>query len=55
MKKKEMTLLKDKEITLYESQKVCHICKEKFCDDKNKKSEYALYHKDRLFPLYRKI
>ena len=52
---KEMIPLKDKEITLYESQKVCHICKEKFCDDKNKKSEYALYHKDRLFPLYRKI
>ena len=55
MKKKEMTLLKDKEITLYERQKVCHIWKEKFCDDKNKKSEYALYHKDRLFPLYPKI
>ena len=37
-----MTLLKDKEITLYESQKVCHICKEKFCYYKNKKTEYAL-------------
>ena len=42
-----MTSLKDKEVTLYESQKVCHICKEKFCYDKNKKSEYALYHKVR--------
>ena len=42
-----MTLLKEKEVTLYESQKVCHICKEKFCYDKNKKSEYALHHKAR--------
>ena len=32
-----MKPLKDKEITLYKSQKVCHICKEKFCYDKNKK------------------
>ena len=44
---KEMTLLKDTEITLYESQKVCHICKEKFCNDINKKSKYAYYHKVR--------
>ena len=43
----EMTLFKDKEITLCESQKVCHICKERFCYDKNKKCEYALYHKFR--------
>ena len=42
-----MTQLKDKEVTLYESQNVCHICKEKFCYDKNYKSEYALYHKVR--------
>ena len=40
-----MTLSKDKEVTLYESQNVCHICKEEFCYDKNKKSEYALPHK----------
>ena len=46
-KEEEMTPLKVKEVTLYESQKVCHICKEKFCYDKNKKSEYALYHKVR--------
>ena len=32
-----MKPLKYKEITLYKSQKVCHICKEKFCYDKNKK------------------
>ena len=30
-KEEEMTPLKVKEVTLYESQKVCHICKEKFC------------------------
>ena len=29
--------LTNKEIMSYEKQKVCHICKEKFCDDKNKK------------------
>ena len=47
-KEEEMTSLKDKEITLYESQKVCHIWKEKFYYEKNdKKSEYALYHKVR--------
>ena len=42
-----MTPLNDEEVTLYESQKVCHICKEKFCYEKNKKSEYSLYHKVR--------
>ena len=46
-KENEMISLQDKEITLYESQKVCHICKEKFCYDKNKKSEYTLYPKMR--------
>ena len=46
-KEKEMISLIDKEITLYKSQKVCHICKEKFCYNKNKKSEYTLYHKVR--------
>ena len=46
-KEEKLMSLKDKEVTLYESQKVCHICKEKFCYDKNKKGEYALYHKVR--------
>ena len=32
-----MTPLKIKEIKSYEKQKVCHICKEKFCNNKNKK------------------
>ena len=27
-----------------ESQKVCHICKEKFCYDKSKQSEFKRYH-----------
>ena len=42
-----MTTLTSDEVTLYKSQKVCYICKEKFSYDKNKKSEYALYHKVR--------
>ena len=42
-KEKEMIPLTDKEINFYEEQKVCGICK----GDKNKKSEYALYHKVR--------
>ena len=44
---KKMAPLKDKEITLYESQKVCHICKGGFCYDKNKESEFKRYHKVR--------
>ena len=39
LKKKEMIPLTNKEIQSYEKQKACHICKEKFCDDKNKKKE----------------
>ena len=37
--------LTNKEIMSYEKQKVCHICKEKFCDDKNKKKlrDHFLY------------
>ena len=46
-KEEETTKLKSDEITLYESQKVCHICQKMFCYDKNKKSEYAIYHKAR--------
>ena len=37
-KEKEIIPLTDKEINLYERQKVCHICKGSFCYDKNKKS-----------------
>ena len=34
---KEMIPLTNKEIKSYEKQKVCQICREKFCNDKNKK------------------
>ena len=46
-KKKEMKPLTNKEITSCEKQKVCYICEIFFCYDKNKKSEYDLYHKVR--------
>ena len=46
-KEKEMITLTDKEITPYESQKICHICKGYFCYDKNKKIVVKLYHKVR--------
>ena len=41
---KKVIPITDKEINIYERQKVCHICKGSFCDDKNKKKEYDLYH-----------
>ena len=44
-KKKEMIPLTNKEIKSYEKQKVCYLCEKKFCDNKNKKSEYDLHHK----------
>ena len=33
---KEMTTLTTDDVFLYESQKVCYICKRRFCYDKNK-------------------
>ena len=39
---KEMIPLTNKEIKSYETQKVSHICKEKFCNDKNKKKVISL-------------
>ena len=42
LKTMRLLVLKDKEITLYEKRKACHICKGSFCYDKNKKIEYAL-------------
>ena len=42
-----MTTLTSDEVTLYESQKVCHICKGGFCYAKNKKIEFKLYHEVR--------
>ena len=44
---KEMIPLNDEENKSYEKQKVCHICKKKFCNDENEKSEFELYHKVR--------
>ena len=34
-----MIPLKNEGIKFYEKQKLCHICKEKFCNDKNKKKK----------------
>ena len=42
-----MTTLTSDEVTLYEKQKVCHICKEYFCTDENNEQEFKLYHKVR--------
>ena len=39
---KEMIPLTNKEIKSYEKQKVCHICKEKFCNGKNKKKKLVI-------------
>ena len=44
---KEMIPLTDEENKSYEKQKVCHICKKKFCIDENEKSEFELYHEVR--------
>ena len=37
----------DEEIKSYKGQKVYHICKRKFCYDKNKESEFKRNHKVR--------
>ena len=42
-----MIPLTSDDVTLYESQKVCHICRGGFCYDKNKKKEFKLYQKVR--------
>ena len=47
LEEKEMIPLTNTDIKSYEKQKVCYICEKRFCDDKNKKSEYDLYHKVR--------
>ena len=43
-----MTKLTDKEINFYESQKICHICKEKFCYNENNGKEFKLYQKSEI-------
>ena len=47
MKTKKMIMLTNNEVTLYESQKVCHICKGWFCYDKSKNKKFKLYQKVR--------
>ena len=44
---KEMTPLTTNDIFLYVSQKVCYICKRKFCYDKYDKNRFKLYKKVR--------
>ena len=44
---KEMTPMADYEKWKYEMQNCCHICKKKFCYDKDNKSEYEVYRKVR--------
>ena len=46
---KEMIPLTNKEIKSCEKQKVCHICKEKFCNHKNKKKVRDHWHYTREF------
>ena len=41
-KQKEMTPLTTDDVFLYESKKVCYICKRKFCYDKNDKKRFKL-------------
>ena len=43
-----MIPLANKEIKSYEKQKVCHICKKKFCYDKNKKSQIIVITQENL-------
>ena len=45
--KKEMIPMTDYEKWEYEIQNYCHICKKKFCYDKDNKSEYEVYRKVR--------
>ena len=40
-----MIPLTNEENEFYEKQKVCHICKEEFCTDKNDENTVKLYHK----------
>ena len=44
---KEMTPLTTDDVFLYESQKVCYICKRKFRSDKNDKRRFKLYKKSK--------
>ena len=51
-----MTPLTTDDVFLYESQKVCYICKRKFCSDKNDKNRFKLYKKSkRSLPFHSKM
>ena len=43
--KKKGIILTNKEKESYEKQKLCHICKKKFCYDNNEKNKFRLYQK----------
>ena len=45
---KEMIPLTDKEIKSYKGQKVCYICKERFCTDKDNEKEFKLKKKSEI-------
>ena len=42
---KKVVPLTNKQTKSYETQKVCDICKEKFCNNKNKKRSLSLHQK----------
>ena len=44
---KDMISSTSDDVTLYQIQKVCHICKRGFCYDKNKEKKFKLYRKVR--------
>ena len=52
---KEMTPLTNNKVALYQSQKVCYICKRAFCYDKKLEKRFKLYKKVRSLPFHRKI
>ena len=43
--KKRGIILTNEEKESYEKQKLCHICKKKFCYDNNEKNKFKLYQK----------
>ena len=43
--KKKGIILTNEEKESYEKQKLCHICKKKFCYDNNEKNKFKLYQK----------
>ena len=50
--KKKGIILTNEEKESYEKQKLCHICKKKFCYDNNEKNKFKLYQKVKDHCLY---